>query len=87
MAIDYDALFGGETYDPCAALKALRPVYMQLRAEGGVRRVRFRDRDTEFTVADVEGLSSLISQLESECAAKSGRRTRRAAVGRFRMAR
>lgn len=87
MAIDYEALFGGENYDPCAALKALRPVYMQLRAEGGVRRVKFRDRDTEFTTADVAGLGTLIAQLEGECAAKTGRRSRRALVGNFRMAR
>ena len=25
MAIDYDTLFGGDTYDPCEILKKLRP--------------------------------------------------------------
>ena len=39
MAIDYDALFGGDTYDPCEILKKLRPAYMKITVEGsrGVR--------------------------------------------------
>lgn len=76
MAIDYVALFGGDTYDPCLAVKTLRPVYIKLMAEGGIQRVTFRDRTVEFSKTDGAGLQALLRQMESECAAKSGRRTR-----------
>jgi hypothetical protein len=76
MAIDYEVLFGGEDYDPCAALRALRPSYMKLVAEGGVRRVTFRDRTVEMDGGDVEAMGAIIRKLEGECAAKSGARTR-----------
>lgn len=76
MAIDYDALFGGETYDPCAIVRALRPAYMKLLAEGSIQRVTFRDRTVEFKAADREGMLAIIRQMESECAAKTGDRTR-----------
>ena len=52
MAVDYEAIFGGETYDPCAALAALRPAYMRLRAEKSVARVTFRERTVEYHRAD-----------------------------------
>lgn len=76
MAIDYQALFGAESYDPCAALKALRPIYMQLVVGGGEQRIQFRDRDTWFHKGDLDGLAALIRQLEADCpAAKAaGRR-------------
>jgi len=80
MAIDYEALFGGETYDPCAALQVLRPAYMKLRLEGGVLRVTFRDRTVEMSRPDITALSSLVTQLESECAAKRGRGPSRFAI-------
>lgn len=80
MAIDYEVLFGGEEYDPCAALQALRPAYMKLRVEGGVQRVTFRDRTVEMSRPDIAGLGNLIAQLESECAAKSGRGPTRFAI-------
>lgn len=80
MAIDYEAIFGGETYDPCAALAALRPAYMRLRAEKSVARVTFRDRTVEYHREDIAELGTLIAQLESECAAKQGRSKPRAAI-------
>ena len=80
MAIDYDALFGGEQYDPCAALQAIRPAYMKLRIEGGIQRVTFRDRTVEMSKPDLVALAQLIAQLESECAAKSGRAPSRFAI-------
>lgn len=80
MAIDYAALFGSEEYDPCAALQALRPAYMKLMVEGGAQRVTFRDRTVEFSKPDVKTLGALITQLESECAAKNGRAPRRFAI-------
>jgi hypothetical protein len=75
VAIDYDAIFGGDTYDPCLIVKTFRPVYMKLLAEGQVQRVKFRDRDVEFAKTDASGLAGLIRQMESECAAMTGRRT------------
>lgn len=80
MAIDYQALFGVEEYDPCAALVALRPAYMQLMAGGRVEKVSFRDRETWFQRADLEEFGRLITRLESECAAKRGRPQGREAI-------
>lgn len=78
--IDYDALFGGEDYDPCAALQALRPALMKLRVQGQVQEVKFRDRDLKFARSDVNDLQALVAQLESECAAKQGKRSPRRAI-------
>lgn len=80
MAINYETLFGGETYDPCVVLQALRPAYMKLQMEGGVQRVTFRDRTVEMSSPDITALSALVTQLESECAAKNGRGPRRFAI-------
>lgn len=80
MAIDYDALFGGETYDPCAALKVLRPALIKLKVEGQTTRVSFRDRTVEMKAADLSSLESLVNQLESECAAANGRLGPRRAI-------
>jgi hypothetical protein len=79
MAIDY-TIFAGEPYDPCAALAVLRPVYMQMRVEGTVKRIKFRDRDTEFAPADLSSLAELIAQLESDCSTASGASKRRFAI-------
>ena len=76
MAIDYDAIFGGDAYDPCEALKALRPAYFKLVAEGGVQRVTFRDRTVEMRGGDATAMAAIITKLEGECAAKSGQRAR-----------
>lgn len=85
MAIDYDALFGGDDYNPCDALKALRPVYMRLTVEGaGIQKVKFRDREVSYGTGDIKGLAALIRQLESECAALSGRRSQRAITAGYR---
>lgn len=80
MAIDYNALFGQEEYDPCEALKALRPQYMKAIATGGVDRVRFRDRDVQYGQTTLKEFGALIAQLESDCAAKQGRRSGRMAI-------
>lgn len=79
MAIDY-SIFAAEPFDPCAALAVLRPAYMQMIAEGGVKRIKFRDRDTEFQPADAKAMLSLIQQLEADCASVSGRPGRRFAI-------
>ena len=39
MAIDYQLLFGNGDYDPCAVLAAIRPAYMQMLVEPGVKRI------------------------------------------------
>jgi hypothetical protein len=80
VAIDYDGIFGDIDYDPCAALAALRPAYMKLRAGGGVAEITFRDRTTKFHAAELKEFGALIAQLESECAAKQGRRPKRLAI-------
>ena len=73
MPIDYDALFGGEDYDPCAALRALRPAYMKLISTRSVQKIEFRDRSTWFQPGDAKEFGALITRLEAECAVKSGR--------------
>ena len=79
--IDYEAIFGGVDYDPCAALAALRPAYIRLIAGEGEQKIEFRDRQVWFQAADTKPLKSLIAQLESECAAKQGvTRVRRMAI-------
>lgn len=80
MAIDFEAIFGVEEYDPCEALKALRPAYMRLSSGGNLARVSFRDRTTEWHRADLAAFGTLITQLENECAAKRGRKPRRKAI-------
>lgn len=80
MAIDYDALFGGETYDPCAVLAVVRPAYMKLRIEKSVQRVTFRDRTVEYHANQLADLGALVAQMESECAAKRGRLGPRKAI-------
>ncbi len=88
MAIDYEALFGGETYDPCAALRALRPAYMKMVAGETTQKVTFRDRDAWFHKGDINAMRALVEQMESECAAKNGVTIRRrtAITGGFRRA-
>ena len=76
MAIDYQVLFGGEDYDPCEALRALRPQVMQAKAEGSISAIRFRDRTVEYHRSDAGSLDRLLRELEAECAAKSGKRKR-----------
>lgn len=80
MAIDYQAIFGVDDYDPCEALRALRPAYMELLAGGAAEKVSFRDRETWFQRSDMTAFGDLIRQLEGECAAKNGRGPRRFAV-------
>ena len=73
MAIDYDAIFGVDDYDPCAALRAMRPAYMRLLAGGAPEKIEFRDRATWFSRSDAKEMGALISRLETECAASKGR--------------
>lgn len=88
MAIDYEALFGGETYDPCAALRELRPAYMKMVAGEMTQKVTFRDRDAWFHRGDIDAMRALVEQMESECAAKNGVTIRRrmAITGGYRRA-
>lgn len=89
MAIDFDTLFGGDDYDPCEALRALRPAYMKLIAGESIQKIVFRDRDLWTHKGEVDALRGLIAQLESECAASKGvtiTRRRMAITGGFRRA-
>lgn len=74
--IDYELLFGGDDYDPCLIWKTFRPVYMKLLLEPGVQRVTFRDRTVEYQKTDAKGLEAMLRQMASECAAKTGNRSR-----------
>ena len=86
MAIDYDTLFGGDNYDPCEALKAIRPAYMRLIAGDAAQKIVFRERDLWLYKGDADALKAMLAQLESECAAKNGVTIRRrmAITGGFR---
>jgi len=84
MAIDYDAIFGVEDFDPCAALMQLRPAYMKLVAGGPIARITFRDRTTEWHRSDLTAFGNVISQLEQQCMAKKGIRPRQAITAGFR---
>lgn len=77
MAINYEAIFGVEAYDPCLAAQALRPAYMRMMAGESEQKIVFRDRDVWFHKGDIDALRALLSQLESECAAKNGVTVRR----------
>lgn len=79
-AIDFDAIFGVEEYDPCAALVKLRPAYMKLSMGGALAEVTFRDRTVKYHKSDFAQLGALVAQLESECALKRGRMPRRGAI-------
>ena len=72
MAIDFDTLFGGDDYDPCEALKAIRPALMKQTVNGSVQEIKYRDRTVRFHPTDLQDLRALVSQLEEECRLKSG---------------
>lgn len=80
MAVDFVTLVGGDTYDPCLLLKALRPIYYELLTATSERRVQYRDRDVWFQKADTTALLAVIRQLEIECPAANAARGRRGAV-------
>ncbi|WP_342361397.1 hypothetical protein [Terrarubrum flagellatum] len=80
MSDVFDAIFGVDNYDPCEALRALRPVYMRLVAGAAEETVKFRDRELTYQRADLKSFAALISQLESECASASGLRPKRMAI-------
>lgn len=72
MSDIFDQIFGGETYDPCSALAAIRPAYYRLMAGGGEQKIEFRDRAVWYQPTQVTALGALVRQLEAECAAKNG---------------
>lgn len=78
--IDYDAIFGGEDYDPCEALAALRPAFMKARVSGIVKEVKFRDRAVVYGETSLTEFKALISELETECAIKNGGPRKRQAL-------
>lgn len=78
--IDFDALFGGEEFDPCAALQALRPAYFKAQTIKEPQKVEFRERSVWFYPADFKAWGNVMRQLESECAAKRGQAAPRGAI-------
>ena len=79
MAIDYNAIFGATPFDPCAALSALRPTFMQMQLERQPSKVVFRDREVWFEPADLEAWRLVIRDLESQCNVATGTPSRRQA--------
>ena len=78
--IDYDALFGGDDYDPCEALKAIRPQYMKARVNGSIREIKFRDRTVRYDSGSFNELKTLYHELEAACAEKQGLAPKRFAI-------
>lgn len=73
MADIFDTIFGqGLTYDPCEALKVLRPAYMRMAAGQGEQKIEFRDRQLWLHKADLSALQALVRQMEAECAEAQG---------------
>ena len=82
MAADWDAL---DYADPCALLATLRPAYYRLLAGEAEEEIEGTDRRrVRFQRGDLKGLAAVIADLESRCAAKSGKRRRFAMVGQVR---
>jgi hypothetical protein len=73
MADLFDTIFGqGLDYDPCEALKLLRPALMRMMAGQSEQKINFRDRDLWLHKGDLSALRGVVTQLESECAAAQG---------------
>lgn len=62
--------------DPCAIVKQLKIVRLQVVTGGSVAMTRFDQDEVRFTPASLPRLDAAISDYEGQCAAKSGRRTR-----------
>jgi hypothetical protein len=69
----FDTIFGqGLQYDPCEALKLLRPALMRMVAGQGEQKINFRDRDLWLHPGSISELKALVGQLEKECAQAQG---------------
>lgn len=80
--VDWDAL---DYSDPCALLTALRPAHMRLIAGQSEFEIEGTDRRrVRFNRADIKALEAVIRELETQCAAKSGKRRRFAMQARTR---
>lgn len=77
MAVDHT--------DPCAALDALRPIYYALLGGTQAQEVEFRSgngsaRRVLYSTANIDALKAEMARLESQCAARSGRRRQHAII-------
>ena len=75
MPIDWT---GVDFDDPCAVLKVLRPAYYRLVGSGQAAEVQFAERRVRFTKQELSEIRAVISELEDQCAAKTGKRKRSA---------
>ena len=71
MAVDPD------WSDPCEVLAWLRPQYYRALSGGQAVRIAYAGRDTTYGQANIKELQALMSQLQSDCAAKQGLTTGR----------
>lgn len=80
--VDWESL---DYSDPCALLQTLRPVHMRLISGQSEFEIEGTDRRrVRFNRADIKALENVIRELESQCAAKSGKRRRFAMQARMR---
>lgn len=80
MAIDFDVIFGGDPFDPCAARQALFPAYMKARLAPGPQKIMFRDREVWFHKQDLDQCAEVMRDLERQCRAKCGQPSGRFAI-------
>jgi len=58
--------------DPCEVLTWLRPQYYKVAAGAHTVRVSYAGRDVSYNLTNIDKLSALIRELESQCAASQG---------------
>lgn len=83
MAIDFATIFADTPeapFDPCAALAALRPAYMEMRLSGQPQKIMFRDREVWFHKPDLTAWTETMNDLERQCREKKGLPSRRFAI-------
>lgn len=65
--------------DPCAVLSALRKAQLVVATGGSVSMTRFGEDEVRFGAANLPALRKLIADYSTQCARKTGKRTRFAA--------
>ncbi|KAB0269057.1 hypothetical protein [Microvirga brassicacearum] len=73
MAIDWGVILDLKETDPCAGLRQLRIVRLEMASTGTVQKISFRDRETWFSPGDGKILDNIEREFEAACAAKEGR--------------
>lgn len=69
--------------DPCAVLQWLLPQYYRVLSGQAEIRIAYKGVDTTYGQANIEALKGLKVELETECAAKTGKSAGRRRAIRF----